>query len=281
MQSIQYNRDNLLGGEAGLYSIKADRPTDWPYCNVHVLADLHIGDPLCNMSDVNNRIARVKEDPYGVCILNGDLMNTATKASVSDIYSERLSISEQVDVMTRLLRPIKDKIIGCTIGNHENRIYKQDGIDTMRFIMRDLGIEENYNPEGVLIFLRFGEKRGHEQHGPRSRREQHYVIYACHGSGGGGRKVGGKANRLDELADIVDADVYVRSHTHQNLAFTEDYYRADVNKGKAVKVTRLFISTAAALDYGGYSQVAEFRPASMANPVIHLEGKMKRASAIL
>ena len=264
-----------------MYSIKADRPLDWPFCNVYVLADLHIGDPLCDMSEVRVRIDQIKSDEHGVCILNGDLMNTATKTSVSDVYSEKLSISEQVKTVTNLIIPIKDKIIGCTIGNHENRIYKNDGIDTMRFIMRDIGREDCYCPEGVLIFLRFGKKRGHEQHGNKSRKEQYYTLYACHGSGGGGRRVGGKANRLDDLADIVEADVYIRSHTHQNLAFTEDYYRTNINKNQAVKVTRLFVSTAASLDYGGYGQVAEFRPTSMANPVIHLEAERKRASVIM
>ena len=57
-------------------SVRADFPETWPHANVYTLADLHIGDPHCNDAEVRSLIDRVRDDPYGLCILNGDLMNT-------------------------------------------------------------------------------------------------------------------------------------------------------------------------------------------------------------
>ena len=147
-----------------MHTVRADFPIDWPYANIYTLADLHIGDAHCSESEVLARVKAVQDDPYGLCILNGDLMNTALRNSVSDVYGEVLSPMQQIAYLVNMLRPIAGKIIGVTAGNHENRVYKSDGIDVMRLVCREIGIEEKYAPEGVLIFLRFGTRNGHGYH---------------------------------------------------------------------------------------------------------------------
>ena len=263
-----------------MHSVRADFPTDWPYANVYTLADLHIGDAHCDESEVLARVKAVADDPYGLCILNGDLMNTALRNSVSDVYGELLSPMQQITYLVNLLRPIAGKVIGVTAGNHENRVYRSDGIDVMRLVCRELGIEEKYAPEGVLIFLRFGTKANpqHVKDGRNPR--QWYTIYVTHGSGGG-RKEGSKAIRLADMASIVDADLYVHSHTHLPMTMKECYYRTDSSNCVAKMVTRLFVNTGAALDYGGYGQSQEFKPSSTATPVVKLEAKYKRMSATM
>ena len=109
---------------------------------------------------------------------------------------------------------------------------------------------------------------------------QWYTIYATHGSGGG-RKEGAKAIRLADMAAIVDADVYVHSHTHLPMVMKQTFYRSDVFNCAAPKVSKLFVNTGAALDYGGYGQAQEFKPASIATPVIHLFSGEKRATATM
>jgi predicted phosphodiesterase len=106
------------------------------------------------------------------------------------------------------------------------------------------------------------------------------MIYAAHGSGGG-RTEGGKINALAQLVALVDADIYVHSHVHLPGAFKEDYFRTNPNNRTTTRVTKLFVSTAATLDYGGYAQRAKYRPASKDNPVIYLNGRKKEASAIV
>lgn len=152
-------------------AIRADFPTDWTHANVYTLSDLHLGDPQALNSVIKRRLLDAEQDPHGLVILNGDLLNTALRHSVSDVYGELMSPMEQMQEMVELLRPLRDKIIGVTAGNHENRIYKSDGIDVTRLICRELGVEDKYAPEGVLIFLRFGTRNGHGRHTDKNPRQ--------------------------------------------------------------------------------------------------------------
>lgn len=261
-----------------MHSVRADFPTDWPHANVYTLADLHIGDPHCNESEVLSRVKAVADDPYGLCVLNGDLMNTALKTSVSDVYSEVLTPMQQIVYLVELLRPIAGKIIGVTAGNHESRVYRNDGVDVMRLVCRELGIEDKYSPEGVLIFLRFGTK-ANPQHVKEGRNpRQWYTIYASHGSGGG-KGEGSKAVRLAEMASICDCDLFLHSHTHLPMIMKQGFYRVDSSNCQAKMVTRLFVNTGAALEYGGYGQAQGFKPASLETPFVHLEAKYKNMKA--
>lgn len=259
--------------------IKATYPTDWETVNLYTLADLHIGDPHCNQTAVQEQIKRIQEDPYGLCVLNGDLLNTALRNSVSDVYGETLKPIDQIVELVTLIQPIKDKIIGITIGNHENRIYKNDGIDIMRLACRELGIEDKYAPEGILIFLRFGTVNSHARHMDSNPRRL-FMIYLTHGSGGG-RKEGAKAMRLAELAGIVDADIYIRSHVHMPMSLRQSFYRTNSSNSSVKIVDKLFVNTAATMEYGGYAQIQEFKPASQKTPVVHLHAFNGVAEATL
>lgn len=264
-----------------MHSVRADYPVEWTHCNIYTLADLHIGDEHSKADEIARRVNQIKEDPCGLCICNGDLLNTATKTSVSDIYSEQLSPMQQMQAAVDLLRPIADKIIAVTAGNHENRIYRMDGVDITRLVCRELGVEDKYHPAGVLVFLRFGTREAGSLHRKESRNpRQWYSIYAVHGSGSG-RKEGSKAIRLADMSSIVDADIYVHSHVHTPMVLKNNFYRADSSNCCAKLTEKLFVNTAAALDYGGYGQMQEFKPASISNPVIHLEARKKRATVTM
>jgi predicted phosphodiesterase len=258
-----------------MHTVKVDFPAEWDSVNIYPLADLHIGDPHSLSGLIGERFDMIQKDPHGLVILNGDLLNTALKNSVSDVYAEKLSPMEQISRLVDILSPIKDKIIGATTGNHENRVYRMDGVDIMRLVCRELGIEERYDPCGVLIFLRFGRKRSHKG----GEMLQCYTVYASHGSGGGGRKEGAKAIRLADMSSIIDADVYVHSHTHLPITMKQAYFRVNPGNCSTAMVDRLFVNTGACLDYGGYGQAQEFKPASPAMPIITLSGTSKRMSA--
>ena len=65
-----------------------------------------------------------------------------------------------------------------------------------------------------------------------------YQITGYHGSGGG-RKVGGKANRLQEMAQVVVADLYIMGHTHLPMSMKQqiwipDYANNTLNKKESV-----------------------------------------------
>jgi predicted phosphodiesterase len=243
---------------------------------LHILADLHIGDPHCDINDIKKRVELIKENKNAYVILNGDLINNATCQSVSDTYSEQMSPMEQLKMVIDMFKPIKDRIICAVSGNHENRTYKTDGIDLTRLIMREFGLEDRYSMESMVVFLSFGEQSRNKSKG----RQQLYTIYTTHGTGGG-KKAGGKINSLMDLAGIIDTDIYIHSHTHLPIIAKQDYFRTTLLNRSVKKVTKLFVNTAASLDYGGYGEMHGFNPASKDSPVIYLNGTKRGIAAKL
>lgn len=259
-------------------TIRIDLERTYNHIEIVPIADAHIGDPLCDMELLKREIEYVRNNDNAYAILNGDLMNNAIKTSVSDIYSERLSPMQQLELATNLLRPIAHKILCVTSGNHEDRTYKTDGIDLTRLLCRELGLEHRYSNASALLFVRFGELRQTETNGSGKNRKVCYTVYVTHGSGGGG-KTGSKANRASELASIIDSDIYVTSHFHTPIAFKESYHRTDVRNSTVSVVDKLFVVTSSFLNYGGYGEKFGFRPSSKDNPHIFLDGTRKYFTA--
>ena len=231
-----------------------------------MLADLHIGDAMCDFKLILERIEHIKNTPHAYCILDGDLMDTAISSSIGDTYGANLQPMEQLKQCVKIFEPIKDKILGVLPGNHENRVYKSDGLDVTELMCAQLGIPDKYSPTTALLFIRFGRDVN------RHNRPQLYTIYATHGTGGG-RKEGGKVNRLADLATIVDADIYICGHTHWPAVFRNSFFRVSGSNSSVAQVEKLFINAAASLDYGGYGDKAGFKPASKRSPVIYLDGR--------
>lgn len=239
-------------------------------------ADLHIGDPLCDLNLIKEKIEYVKNNENVYCLLNGDILNNSTKTSVGDVYSEDLTPMEQLKKAVELFKPIKEKILCITNGNHEARTWKNDGIDLMAILSMELEIEKRYAKEAALLFLRFGEYRSNhkETNGSGKTRMINYVFYVTHGSGGG-RKEGAKAIRLADMASIVDADIYIHSHTHLPMAMKQQFYRVDTRNSAVSSVPKLFVNTSSMLNYGGYGEAFEYKPNSKDNPHILLNGTKK------
>ena len=240
---------------------------DLPYAEqieIHPMADLHIGDSMCDFKLIMDKIEYIKNAKTAYCILDGDLMDTAICSSIGDTYGANLQPMEQLKQCVKIFEPIKDKILAVLPGNHESRVYKSDGLDITELMCAQLGIPQKYSPTTAFLFIRFGDV-------PRRHRPQLFTAYVTHGSGGG-RKEGGKVNRLADLASIVDADIYIHAHTHLPLVFKESFFRVSGANSSVAVVDKLFVNTAASLNYGGYGDKQGFKPASKSSPVIYLDG---------
>lgn len=250
---------------------------DLPYAEqieIHPLSDLHIGDRHCDYKSILERIEHIKNTPNAYCILDGDLMDMAISSSVGDTYGASIQPMEQLKHCVRLFEPIKDKILAVLPGNHEHRIYKTDGIDITSLMCGQLGIYDRYSSTTALVFVRFGKVAKNRN------RPQLYTIYVTHGSGGG-RKEGGKINRLADLASIVDADIYVMGHTHLPVVMKESFFRVSGSNSSVAVVDKLFVNNGASLDYGGYGDAQGFKPASKKSPIIILNGTKREMEARL
>lgn len=248
---------------------------DFLSIEIRIFSDWHIGDKACDINSIKEEIEYVRNTENCFAICNGDLMNNATKASVSDCYSEEIPPMTQLQMLCDLLEPVKDKILILTQGNHEARTYRADGIDLTALLAKQLGIYDKYVREGGVLFLRFGKSSGKYHNRP-----QPYSIYCTHGSGGG-RKEGAKAIRLADMASICDCDIYVHSHTHLPMVMKQNFYRVNMNNNSVAQVEKLFVNSSAKLGYGGYGQTYEFKPSNTTSPIIYLSGRNKAFSARL
>ena len=255
--------------------IKIDLPDDLKQIEIHTFADEHIGDEHSDIKRVLQRIEYVKNTPNAYCILNGDIIDNATKTSIGDVYTQVFNPMEQLKRAVELFEPIKDKILCVTHGNHENRTYKKEGVNISSLIATQLGLADRYTPTSAVLFIRLGKGSSHLRFAKIL-----YTIYVLHGSGGG-RKEGAKAIRLADMAGIIDTDIYIHSHTHLPMIMKQAYHRIDNRNSVVARVDKLFVNTASNLDYGGYGEAGEFKPNSTDTPVIYLNGTKKYFEAKL
>ena len=257
--------------------IKAELPSTLDKIEIHTFADEHIGDMHCDLPRLKERIDYVASTKNAYCILNGDIIDYASRSSIGDIETREFNIMGQLEKAIELFSPIKDKIVCITNGNHENRGYRKEGFDMSKMIAMQFGIEDRYTPTSAFVFLLFGTPS--DNHGNKNKK-QLYTIYVNHGSGGG-RKEGAKAIRLADMASICDADIYLHGHTHLPMVMKQGFFRVDSCNRAVTNVTKLFVNTASNLDYGGYGAAQEYKPNSKDTPVIYLNGKKREMYAKL
>ena len=246
------------------------------------IADSHDSDAFADEEYVDNRVKFVEHTPNAFALLNGDLMNMATKNSKSDVYADKYNPDEQLDRCIERYWPIRNKILGVNEGNHERRISRDTGIQVTKRFARELGIEDRYSPGGLYIILRVGQtsRKTKESNGSGKVRQICYTIYMTHGARSG-RKAGSKVNALMELSNIVNADIYIHSHSHLGAIIPGVVNVPDLRNDKILVNDTLYINTAAALDYGGYGEIGEFQPVSKKSPIIYLCGTRKAMDADL
>lgn len=239
------------------------------------IADMHVGAQNFDEKGfikVRDWIAHTDE---AFVVLIGDLLNNATRNSVSDIYSEAVPPQRAKKHVVELLDPIRDKILAVVSGNHDRRIWKESGSDVMEDIALLLGVEKYYDPYGILLVVKVGKHRN----GGRI----NYTIYTTHGTGSG-RTAGSKLNVLKRAAEIALADVYVIGHVHSPIVTYDTYFIPDARHRTVVKMPRAFVSVGGFLEWGEYSEERMFPPSLNdvhGTPKIILHGKEKKFEVVV
>lgn len=252
---------------------------DFDSIEILPLADTHIGEPKSDFVKLRGWLDWVLAEKNRFVILNGDLCDMAVRASIGDIYTQNLMPMQALAQCVAIFGPVKDRVLSVQPGNHELRVWKTDGLDITAMMCAQLGIADRYSNASSLIFVRFGKWTGHNNYKYKGA-PVCYTIFCEHGSGGG-RTEGAKINRLVQMASVIDADVYVHSHTHTPIVTKNAYFRVHPATSSAQKVDRLFVNTSSLLEYGGYGELQGFKPNSLDTPVIHLSGRERKLSATL
>lgn len=260
-------------------SIRADLSENFKELELIAFSDWHWSDPHSNHETIKRDIDYVLNKDNAFCVLNGDLMDCAIASSVGDTYGAILSPMDELQVCVDLFKPLveRGKVLCVLKGNHEARHYRTNGIDVTALMCQQLGIADRYAPDTALIFIRFGRLDGKQRsHG----RKAAYTVYVSHGNGGG-RKEGGKIQRLVDLATIVDADVYICGHSHLPASLKDGFIRPCMANSSLTYGKRLFVNTSAKLNYGGYGEVGGYKVPCIDTPIILLNGTKKDMRALI
>ncbi|KKN21726.1 hypothetical protein LCGC14_0922660 [marine sediment metagenome] len=246
------------------------------------MSDLHYGNPLSSKKHFLNTVQSIKEHPNYTTVINGDMCESTIKTSKGEIFRQVGSPQDQRDWIIETLYPIRKKILGMTIGNHEMRIYNEVGIDICKDIAAALNVP--YRASGMLLKISFGS--GNERHADR---QYTYWVYFTHGYGGA-RTKSAKAVKVERVATWLHADVYIMSHDHVVNAAPDVYLlpdprtRAEKDKkgdetgftiGKLAEHRKMLVKTNAYLKWGGYAELGGFPPSDLTTPLIKFSPKDK------
>ena len=236
----------------------------WP------ISDVHLGAAEHNAEAWAAFCREIEQRPNAYVILGGDLINNATRSSISNIFEETMRPKEQKKHMVEMLRPLRDKVLCAVSGNHERRGLKDADDDPTYDILCKLDLETVYRENVAFLRLHFGDDKIDGSRNPT------YVFVVTHGAGGG-ILTGGMVNKAERFAYVIDgADALIVGHSHK--PFITQPSKVKINAQKGVVYLRPFkvISTTSWLDYGGYASQKMLPPTSIAPQIIKLYGKQKK-----
>lgn len=169
-----------------------------------------------------------------------------------DTDNIEMTIEEQLSWLFGQLRPIKKKIVGLLVGNHERGLIRKYTLNPLRMWCEDNGV--SYLGDMTHITLEFPCGQSH-------------TLIVHHGYGGGQQK-GGKVNRLSRFINQHDVDMVAIGHVHALLDWieTELSYNKDGEpkaRNKHCMFTGSFLRTYAPNTDGSYGEMNMMEPLPM------------------
>lgn len=174
------------------------------------MSDLHIGS-------AETRVDKIKEELHADdawLLFNGDgadaIIASDSKRFVPSCLAKRLRgrndiINATIDWQCELLEPVKHRILGWGVGNHETAIEKHCSVDMAKIVCDRLGIP-------YAGYTGFYDFRFRNPHGNGCR----YLIHYHHGAGGGS-SLSACATEFTKRYGYISADLIWVSHRHHNM----------------------------------------------------------------
>lgn len=236
---------------------------------IYPISDVHLGAAEHLKDEWGSFCSTIVEQPNSYVILGGDLINNATRSSVSNIFEETMRPREQKKRMVEMLSPLREKILCAVQGNHEKRSGKDADDDPIYDIMCKLDLEDLYREHTAFVKLQFGSSRDGGQRNPT------YTLAVTHGAGGG-MLTGGVVNRAERFGYAIDGiDCLVLGHSHKPFTTNPAKIVVDPRHNKVSIKPFKVISMTAWMTYGGYASAKLYNPSSFNPQTLHLCGTRK------
>ena len=239
---------------------------------IYPISDVHLGSLEHDGKTWDKFCESLIERPNAYITLGGDLINNATRSSVSNIFKDVLSPSQQKRRMKEALKPIKSRILCAVSGNHERRSQKDADYEPMYDIMGDLEIEHLYRENIAFMKLSLG-KRTNE-----TKAKSSFMFAITHGAGGG-IYTGASVNRNERFGNVIDGvDCLIVGHTHKGTVSKPGKIVVDPRNNQVYRRDYTVITSVPWQAYGGYAMQKMLLPAANSCPQeVHLSmGKVKQ-----
>ena len=223
------------------------------------ISDLHIGTFDLDINWLIEVTNYVLNTPNAKVLLLGDLLNTAILNAVSNMYEDIAYPQEQWQIAVDLFSSLsaQNKIIAICAGNHERRVYKQTGIETLRQFAHAIDAEKVYAPyyANIDLILKCADSPTGSFTIP---------IVAHHGDGVG------NISGVKKLQDI-DSGSYINTvghlHREQLLIRGMPYYDPVTNTKRKKVVLDVILPSAG----GGYYAKEKMLQVNYKSPYLALE----------
>jgi predicted phosphodiesterase len=241
------------------------------------ISDVHLGAAE-HMADAWEKFCKdVLNDPNTYVTLGGDLINNATRSSVSNIFKETMFPSAQKRKMAEMLKPLarEGRILCAVSGNHERRSQKDVDDEPMFDIMCKLDLEDIYRENMAFLKICIGKQNGDGARNPT------YCLGVTHGAGGG-IYTGGAVNRNERFGHIIDGlDGIIVGHTHKGAITKPMKINIDKHNNKITMRPFVVVSSVPWMAFGGYALQKMLLPAQSGDPQkLKLYGKEKKMQII-
>lgn len=239
------------------------------------VSDVHLGAAECMEKEFVEFIDRVRQTENVYLTLGGDLLNNATKSSVSNIYDEVYRPSTAKRMMANILEPVRDRILCAVGGNHERRSSKDVDDDITYDIMAKLDIENLYRENVAFLKIQMGRETDGNGNRSRGKLRPTYCIAVTHGSGGG-VLTGAGVNRNERFGYALDnVDALIVGHTHKPYTTQPGKVYVDLNNNKVSVKPFKVISSTSWLSFGGYAAQKMLLPSTHCLQTLLLRGDKK------
>ena len=228
---------------------------------LYVIGDLHVGAIEANIKGWEQFTQKILQDKNAYIVILGDMMNNATKTSVSNVYEEVLRPRDQKRYLVSALSQLTERILCIVPGNHEQRNKDVDD-EPLYDVACKLDLEDMYRPNAAFLKVCFGSRNaGRKNEKPL----QVYTICCTHGAGGG-IYTGAAVNRNERMAMFVNADILAVGHTHKGAITKPARIEIDPYNNSVKMKTTTVISACSWLSYGGYAMRKMLLPSSAQDP---------------